>query len=101
MLIYARGDQSVARGHISHGPHLWFEIVWYMVRQSLSYVSVTEPRRFPAIGVAMGGKKGHVPPKFLTHLNVLCFETQCPKPTTVARLNSKPLPPPKILGWRR
>jgi len=30
-----------------------------------------------------------MPPKFLAYLNVLCFETRCPQPDTVARLNSK------------
>jgi len=43
-----------------------------------------------------------MPAKFLAYLVILCFESQCPKPNTVARLKSKCLAPPKIfLGWLR
>jgi len=37
-----------------------------------------------------------MPPQFLAYLIVLCFETRCPKPSAVARLNSKCLDPPKF-----
>jgi len=46
-------------------------------------------------------QRGHGSLKFLAHVVVLCFERQCPKPNTVARLNSKYLAPPKISGWLR
>jgi len=40
-------------------------------------------------------------PKFLVYLVVLCFEWRCRKPSTVARLQSKYLASPKLLGWLR
>jgi len=49
---------------------------------------------------SQGDQRGHGSPKFPAHI-VLCFERQCPKPNTVARLNSKYLGPPKISGWLR
>jgi len=44
------------------------------------------------------GAKGAMPPQFLAYLVVLRFERRCPKPNTVARLKSKYLAFPKILG---
>ena len=52
------------------------------------------------IGVARGDK-GTVPSKFLAYRNILCFETYCPKPNAVARLNSKYFPPKPLLGKLR
>jgi len=40
-------------------------------------------------------------PKFLAYLVGFCFERRYPKTNTVARLKSKLLTPPKILGWLR
>jgi len=42
-----------------------------------------------------------VPPEFRAHLVVLCFDRRCLKQNTVARLESKYLAAPKILGWLR
>jgi len=41
-------------------------------------------------------QRGRGSPKFIAHVVVLCFERQCPKPNTVARLNSKYLAPQKF-----
>ena len=49
------------------------------------------------IGVARG-KGGHVPQKILAYLVILCFETWCPKPDTVALLKSKYLTSPETFG---
>jgi len=46
------------------------------------------------IGVARRVKEAI--PKFLAYLVVECCETPCPKRNTVARINSKYLPPPKF-----
>jgi len=42
-----------------------------------------------------------MPSKFLTYLVVLCFKIRCPKPNTVARLNSEYLPQKFFLGRLR
>ena len=43
------------------------------------------------------GAKGAIPPKLLAYLNLLCFETRCPKPSTVARLNLNYVVPKKFV----
>jgi len=48
-----------------------------------------------------GGAKRAIPPTFLACLVVLRLERRCPKRDTVARLKSKYLAPPKVLGWLR
>ena len=40
--------------------------------------------------------KGAMPPKKIVAYVVLCFDTRCPKPNTVALLHSKYLAPPEI-----
>ena len=40
----------------------------------------------PSLRHSRGGKGAILPPKFLAHLNVLCFDIQWPKPNTVACL---------------
>jgi len=52
------------------------------------------------IGVERG-KGPWPPPKFLAYLVILCFERLCIKPSTVPRLKSKYLAPPKMLIWLR
>jgi len=59
------------------------------------------------IGVARGGQRSHVPPKFLEHAVILYFEGRFSKQNGVILLKSDILPPrnffatPKFLGWLR
>jgi len=50
------------------------------------------------IGLARGVKGANPPKKILALLVVLCFERQCPKPNTVARLKSKYFGPSQNFG---
>jgi len=54
----------------------------------------------PTIGVARG-QRGQVPPTFLEHIVILCFERRFSKQNSVIRLKSDILAPLKFLGWLR
>jgi len=50
---------------------------------------------------SQGGQRGHVPPKFLENIVILCFERRFSQQNSVIRLKSSILAPTKFLGWLR